>query len=153
MPSVTFSRDIAVVAAPATCWSVLTDVPKLVDWITIVSAAEEIAPLEHYTAVLMDRLGPFKLRADLDIRVSEVEEGAHIRVRAEGEDRQVSSRILVDAVLTLHNGDGEGTVVSVNGTYEVSGKVATLGAGMIRQKATKILDEFFGRTAAELGGR
>jgi carbon monoxide dehydrogenase subunit G len=153
MPSVTISRDIAVVADPATCWTVLTDVPKLVDWITIVSAAEEITPLEQYSAVLMDRLGPFKLRADLDIRVSEVEEGARIRVRAEGEDRQVSSRILIDAVLTLRPQEGEGTVVSVNGNYEVSGKVATLGAGMIRQKATKILDEFFGRTAAELGGR
>jgi uncharacterized protein len=152
MPSVNFSRDIAVVADPATCWSLLTDVPKLVDWVTIVGDAREIAHLQRYAAVLTDRLGPFKLHADLDITVSEVEEGRHIRVHAEGEDRQVSSRILVDAVLTLARQNNDGTVVSVDGTYEVSGKVATLGAGMIRQKATKILDEFFGRTAAELGG-
>lgn len=32
------------------------------------------------------------------------------------------------------------------------GRVATLGAGVIRQKAAKILDEFFGLAAAELGG-
>jgi carbon monoxide dehydrogenase subunit G len=30
--------------------------------------------------------------------------------------------------------------------------VATLGAGMIRQKAAKILDEFFSRAATALGG-
>lgn len=153
MPSVSFTRGITVVADPATCWAVLTDVPKLVDWVTIVDDARELAPLEKYTAVLMDRIGPFKLRADLDITVSEVEVGRRIRVSADGEDRQVASRIKVDAVLTLAGSGPDGTVVAVDGRYEVSGRVATMGAGMIRQKATKILDEFFGRAAAELGGR
>ncbi|MDT4894282.1 MAG: uncharacterized protein QOE97_3317 [Pseudonocardiales bacterium] len=151
MPSVTFNRDIAVSAAPEECWGVLTDVLKLVDWVTILDAATEITHLEKYTAVLMDRMGPFKLRADLDITVSEVEQGQHIRVHAEGEDRQVASRIVVDAVLILSS-VGDATVIAVDGMYEVSGRVATMGAGMIRQKATKILDEFFGRIEAELGG-
>jgi carbon monoxide dehydrogenase subunit G len=148
---VTFNRDIAVSAAPEECWGVLTDVLKLVDWVTILDAATEITHLEKYTAVLMDRMGPFKLRADLDITVSEVEQGQHIRVHAEGEDRQVASRIVVDAVLILSS-VGDATVIAVDGMYEVSGRVATMGAGMIRQKATKILDEFFGRIEAELGG-
>lgn len=153
MPRVSFSRDIAVAADPATCWAVLTDVPRLVDWVTIVHDAEEIAPLERYTALLADRLGPFKLRADLDIRVSEVVEPQHLRLQAEGEDRQVSSRIVVDAGMSLVGQGREETVVTVSGSYEVSGRIATMGAGMIRQKATKILDEFFDRAAAELGGR
>jgi carbon monoxide dehydrogenase subunit G len=148
---VTFNRDIAVSATPEECWGVLTDVLKLVDWVTILDAATEITHLEKYTAVLMDRMGPFKLRADLDITVSEVEQGQHIRVHAEGEDRQVASRIVVDAVLILST-VGDATVIAVDGMYEVSGRVATMGAGMIRQKATKILDEFFGRIEAELGG-
>jgi carbon monoxide dehydrogenase subunit G len=153
VPSVTFSRELPVSSDPATCWKVLTDVRRLVDWVSILDEAQELAPLERYTAVLMDRLGPFKLRADLDITVSDVAEGQRIRVHAEGEDRQVSSRIVVDAVLTLGEVAGGGTVVAANGTYEVSGRVATMGSGMIRQKAAKILDEFFGRAAAELGGR
>jgi uncharacterized protein len=151
VPSVNFSRDIEVVRDPAACWAVLTDVPKLVDWVTILDDAHELAPLEKYTAVLMDRIGPFKLRADLDITVTEVDPERRIRVHAEGEDRQVASRIVVDAVLTLDRRDLS-TVIAAEGTYEVSGRVATMGAGMIRQKATKILDEFFGRAAAELGG-
>jgi carbon monoxide dehydrogenase subunit G len=150
VPLETFTRDLTVGADPATCWRVLTDVARLVDWITIVDDAKEIAPLETYTAVLMDRIGPFKLRADLEISVSEVVEGERIRVHAEGEDRQVSSRIVVDAVLTLAPGPN-GTVVAVNGSYEVSGRVATMGAGMIKQKAAKILDDFFGRAQRELG--
>lgn len=153
MPSMTFNRELSVSSDTKTCWEVLTDVPRLVEWVSIVDDAHEIAPLEKYTAVLMDRLGPFKLRADLDIVVSEVEIGRRIRVRASGEDRQVSSRIGIDAVLTLDDLAAGGTQVQVDGSYEVIGRVATLGAGMIRQKAAKILDEFFGRAATELGGQ
>jgi len=153
VPSMTFTRDQSVAADAGTCWAVLTDVPRLVEWVSIVDEAREISPLEKYTAVLMDRLGPFKLRADLDIVVSEVEVGRRIRVRANGEDRQVSSRIGIDAVLSLAPNEGGGTQLHVDGSYEVIGRVATLGAGMIRQKAAKILDEFFGRAATELGGQ
>lgn len=153
MPTTAFERDIAVRAGRDRCWAVLTDVPQLIDWVSIVSDAAEIAPLEKYTAVLMDRLGPFKLRADLAIEVSEVVPGEHIRVRASGEDRQVSSRIGVDAVLVIGELPGGGSRVGVTGSYEVVGKVATMGAGLIRQKAAKIIDEFFAHAAAALGTR
>jgi carbon monoxide dehydrogenase subunit G len=147
----TFSRDLDVKSDPSTSWTVLTDVPRLVTWISIVDDARELEPLERYTAVLMDRIGPFKLRADLDIAVSEVEPGRHIRVRANGEDRQVSSRIGVDATLTLSEQPDGHTRVSATGSYEVVGRVATLGAGMIKQKASKLLDEFFAKAGDELG--
>ena len=117
----------------------------LVDWIGIIDELDQQAYLERYSAVLMDRIGPFKLRADLDISVSDVVEGERLRVRASGEDRQVSSRIEIDVVLTVsENGGGPVTVV-VDGSYQVTGKVATMGSGMIRQKATKVLDEFVDR--------
>jgi carbon monoxide dehydrogenase subunit G len=151
MSSTNFERDLVVSADPDTCWAVLTDVPKLVGWVSIVDDAKEIAPLDRYTAVLMDRLGPFKLKADLDIEVSDVVVGERIRVRASGEDRQVSSRISIDALLTIGPGQDGGSVVRVDGNYSVVGRVATMGAGMIRQKATKVLDEFFGHAAKELG--
>jgi carbon monoxide dehydrogenase subunit G len=96
-----FARELSVSSDAKTCWEVLTDVPQVVAWVSIVDDAREISPLEKYTAVLMDRLGPFKLRAELDIIVGEVEVGNRIRVRASGEDRQVSSRVGIDAVLRL----------------------------------------------------
>jgi carbon monoxide dehydrogenase subunit G len=151
VPAATFTREITVTADPTRCWAVLTDVPRLVDWVTILDDAKELTHLDRYAAVLADRLGPFKLRAELDIAVSEVEEGKRIRVRANGEDRQVASRIGVDAVLELRAQDDGSTVIGVDGTYEVIGRVATLGAGMIRTKANKIMDDFFTRATKELG--
>ncbi|HKC27636.1 MAG TPA: SRPBCC domain-containing protein [Jatrophihabitans sp.] len=148
----TFGRDLLVHSDPENCWAIVTDVPRLVGWVTILHEAKELTALEHYEAVLMDRMGPFKLRADLDIKVSEVEIGRRIRVRASGEDRQVSSRIGVDATLTLEPQPDGQTMIRATGSYEVVGRVASLGAGMIKQKATKIIDEFFVHAASELGG-
>lgn len=150
MPTTDFHRDVAVAADRAKCWEVLTDVPRLVSWVPIIGDASELAHLEHYTAVLVDRMGPFKMRADLDITVTEAKENEYLHVRAAGEDRGVGSRLAVDAVLRL-NDSGTGTLVSTQGTYEVVGKVATLGAGVIQKKATKILNEFFEHAAAALG--
>jgi carbon monoxide dehydrogenase subunit G len=150
MPAIEFDRSQLVAADQQQCWKVYTDVPRLVTWVSILDDAKEIAHLKNYTAVLADRLGPFKLKADLDISVSEVVPGEHIRVRAEGEDRQVASRIKIDAVLTMDPQDS-GTLVRAKGSYEVVGKVATMGAGMIVKKANKILDEFFGHSIEELG--
>jgi carbon monoxide dehydrogenase subunit G len=122
-----------------------------VSWITIVDDAKELEPLRRYTAVLMDRIGPFKLRADLDIELSDVVDGRSLKVSASGEDRQVSSRIVVTAALQLNESEGE-TVIVASGRYEVSGRVATMGSGAIRKKADKIVEEFFSNAASALGG-
>ena len=154
MPATNFERTFAVGATPEGCWKVLTDVHRLVSWVSVIDDVQELSPLDKYTAVLMDRLGPFKLRANLDVSVVDVQEPERIRIKAAGEDRQIASRITIDALVTLAKSatdDTDGTTVSVTGTYEIGGKVATLGAGMIRQKATKILDEFSQRATADLG--
>lgn len=132
------------------CWDVLTDVPRLVTWVSIIHDAVELAPLEKYSAVLLDRVGPFKMRADLDIVLSDVRHGESIHVHASGEDRHLSSRLGVDVGLVLRPLD-QGSGITLTGTYEVIGKVATLGAGVIKQKANRILDDFFSHAAAELG--
>src|SRR5699024_8361495 len=101
--------------------------------------------------VLMDRIGPFRLRADLDILLTNVVDKTSLMVLASGEDRQVASRISVEANLRLRP-EAAGAEVSVDGHYEVSGKVATMGAGTINKKATKIIDEFFDGVATHLRG-
>ncbi len=39
----------------------------------------------------------------------------------------------------------------VHRTYEVVGKLATLGGAVIKQKANRILDDFFAHVGRELG--
>jgi carbon monoxide dehydrogenase subunit G len=149
VPAAQFTRTIDVGSDAGTCWERLTDVERVAQWVSIVGAVRELEPLHAYTAVLEDRMGPFRLRADLAIDVSDVVDGHKVRLRATGEDRQVASRIGVDATLRLES-HGNGTTVTVDGTYEVTGRIATLGASMIRSKADKLLEEFFAAAGREL---
>ena len=147
-----FTRTLDLSVAPQVAWQTITDVPTLVSWVSILLQAETIEEMSRYSAVLQDRIGMFALKADLDISVLSCTPPTSITVQAKGEDRQVGSRIAVGATAALHErSDHTGTQLEVTGTYEVSGKVATLGAGMIRKKATTVLDEFFQSVERELG--
>lgn len=132
----------------ATMWRSLTDVDKLIAWIDILGDVETIEPLSRYTATLEDTVGPFELRADLDIRVTDLAEGRSIRFRAEGEDRQVGSRLVVEAGMDLEEGDG-GIAVVFSGTYSVEGRIATMGGPLIKHKANTLLRDFVDRLDAE----
>ncbi len=122
-------------------WESLTDVDRLTGWIDILGDVETIEPLSRYAATLEDTVGPFSLRADLDIRVTEMVEGRSIRFRAEGEDRQVGSRLVVDAGMGLEEGAG-GILVEFSGSYSVEGRIATMGGPLIKHKATTLLKDF-----------
>lgn len=150
MPTAEFARALPVKSPPQEVWAKLTDPRIVAGWVSVVSDVEEIESLRRYTAKLTDRLGPFRLSADLDITVSEAEEPKRITFSADGEDRQVSSRIQVQATMTIEERNGA-SEIDVAGRYEVTGRVATLGASMIRAKADKILQEFFTAASRELG--
>jgi carbon monoxide dehydrogenase subunit G len=149
MPDVEFARTLSVASSPETVWETVTDVGRVAGWVTVVGSIEEIEPLASYTAVLADRMGPFSLSADLAVNVTELDEYHLIVFTADGEDRQVASRIRIDARLELAPDSGT-TTVDVKGRYEVTGRVAGLGSSMIRAKGDKILEQFFEALEREL---
>ena len=141
MASQDFTQTFSVGRSAAECWAVLTDVSRVATWVSVVGSVTEHERLSRYSTLLEDRMGPFRLRADLDVTVPSHVEHASIVVRADGEDRQVGSRITVDATLALHPQE-TGCLVDIAGRYEVTGRVATMGAATIRKKADTILAEF-----------
>jgi carbon monoxide dehydrogenase subunit G len=137
-----FHETIQLTARPDAVWAVVSDIPTVLSWISIVEAVEEVEPGERFGVVLADKLGPFKLRADLNVVVGEREPGTSIRARGDGEDRQIGSRLIIEVALALEEREGS-TQLDVSGSYEVTGRPASLGAGAIRKKAANILAEFF----------
>jgi carbon monoxide dehydrogenase subunit G len=144
-----FSRTIQLSATPAAVWDAMLDVRRVASWLSIVRDVRDVDPPRRYTAFLEDRLGPFAMRADLDVTV-ETDPGRRMHVAAAGEDRQVASRIAATIDLTLEP-RGAGTAVTVTGRYEITGRIATLGSGAIRKKGDKVLEEFFTNLVRELG--
>lgn len=149
MATFPFDRAVEVPGGPDAAWVTFTDVPRVVSWISVVEDAQEIERLSRYKAVLKDKIGMFALRADLDISVSDVVEGGQLRAHADGQDRQVGARIVIDALIELTPSDG-GTRVRVSGNYDVTGRAATLGASSIKRKGDKVVDEFFVNLSREL---
>jgi carbon monoxide dehydrogenase subunit G len=137
-----FEQSISVSGHPGLVWSRIVDVDRVASWVSIIGSAKEIEHLSRYRALLEDRLGPFRMRADLDITIDAVQPERLLRARAVGEDRQVGSRLAVEVELMLTR-QNEGSVITVRGHYELTGRPATLGASSIRKKADKILEEFF----------
>jgi len=144
-----FAKTIRLDANPDAVWAAVNDVHRVASWLSIVREVRDVEPPRRYAALLEDRLGPFAMRADLDLTV-EREQARHMRVSAAGEDRQVASRIAATIELAVEP-DGAGTSLAVTGKYEVTGRVATLGAGAIRKKGDRILQEFCDNASKELG--
>ena len=149
MPSDRFERSLRVSRSPEECWQVLTDVQRVAEWVTVVGDVTEIERLANYQAVLSDSFGPFNLNADVAVEVIELDEGNSIRFMGGGKDRSVGTSISVDARMALQP-DGTGTIIAVDGSWNVIGTVATMGGGTIRKKADAIVDEFFTTAEAEL---
>lgn len=143
------SRTVRVSAPADRAWSTLLDFPRVASWLKVVRDLHEVEPMRKYTTLLEDRVGPFAMRADLTIDVNADEAGKTLHVSGAGEDRQIASRISATLDLAVSPSDG-GSEVVVNGRYEITGKVATLGAGAIRKKGDKVLDDFFTSLEREL---
>lgn len=143
-------REFAVAAGRAAVWERLMEVPTVASWLPILHSVAEVEPLARYEAVLEDKVGPFALRADLGIEVVTMDQPTEVAVRARGEDRQVRSRIMIDAAVQLIEESPELTRIRLTGSYEITGRVATLGAGVIRSKAAKLIDTFCTQAAKAL---
>jgi len=141
------SHTVTVDAPRQRVWAALLDVERVASWVAVVKDVRELEPLRRYAAVLQDRVGPFSLKADLTVAVSA--EDPHMHVEAAGEDRQVGSRITVTIDIAV-SGDAPATSVVVSGGYDITGRIATLGAGAIRKKGEHVLEGFFASMTRDL---
>lgn len=151
-------REFLVDATRTGTWPRLLDVEAVASWLPIMHSVTEVSfgpsgiDGSCFRAAFEDKVGPFSLRADLLIEVSGVRDGEEVSIRARGEDRQIRSRIMIDAAARLSDAGPGQTRVQLVGYYEITGRVATLGAGVIRSKATKLIDIFCTNAATALAG-
>ena len=151
-------REFVVEADRGDVWHRLLNVQAVASWLPIMHSVTEVSPGadgvdgSSFRAAFEDRVGPFSLRADLRIEVSGVREPEEVSIRARGEDRKIRSRIMIDATARLSDAGPGQSRVQLVGSYEITGRVATLGAGVIRSKADKLMGTFCTNAAAALAG-
>jgi carbon monoxide dehydrogenase subunit G len=151
MAEFTFDEIVELPLPSTSAWTLMTDVPRVVSWIKVLSEVRELERLSSYAAVISDKVGMFSLRADLDIVVRDVQEPERLVFHAEGSDRQLGSRITIDVAVELDERE-TGSAVHVSGQYEITGQAATLGSSQIRRKGERVLAEFLGSLGSAASG-
>jgi uncharacterized protein len=146
-----FTRSAVLPGGPDAAWSLLREPGAVLSWFSIVGDVREVDPPVRYAATLADRLGPFRLTAQLDVTIEWDDAGRSLRGIGRGEDRQISSRIAVDVTVGVRDVP-DGCVVEISGAYEITGRPAALGASSIKKKVRRILDEFVQTAQSRLGG-
>lgn len=144
-----FEQRIAVTASPDKVWALLWDINRMASCIPGCKEAREVEPHRRYTAVVAERVGPFKVQFPLEILVQDAEEGRRLRALATGKDTAVGSSLKMQLDLEITQ-DGGQTVLTLRADVNVLGKLGTLGHSMFKRKAGEVMGQFAGAMRHEL---
>jgi carbon monoxide dehydrogenase subunit G len=125
-------------------WNLLRDTPRLTG---LLPGVDSVAPLneegkESYSAKVSDRIGPFKITMNLEVRVTESVEPSLLKASIKGADSMGLNRMTGSLQVALSEAAPFGTQMHFEASIEVLGKLATLGAVPIRRRTTQVFAEF-----------
>jgi carbon monoxide dehydrogenase subunit G len=143
------TRELALAAAPATLWTLLWDVPRMVACVPGCVDAKEIEAHRRYAARMTQKVGPITLSAMLDVQVTEAEPERRLTLTARGRDPVIGAEITMRVGLEI-DAHADASVLRIEAEGRVLGKLGALGHGTIQRKAEESVDEFAARLRAAL---
>jgi carbon monoxide dehydrogenase subunit G len=156
---VTFNQTLTVAATKQEAWNLLRDASRLAD---LIPSIESIAPVvtdgggdppgglpEKYLAHVVERVGPFRLSLNLDIRIVKAVESSLLQAELTGTDRNGQNRMSGTLRADLKENTPGGTVLNMDSSMEVTGALATLGAAPIRRRANELFAQFTERLQSQ----
>jgi uncharacterized protein len=146
-----FQKEVAIEAPREKVWKFIWDVDRFIACVPGCKEAKTLEEGKKYSAIMVERVGPFKVEFPTTIEVLERDELSHIKAQASGADNKIGSRMKIDLDVHLSEQDNK-TVVSFVAGVDILGKLAALGHGIIKRKADQVLDEFAQAVKAKLEG-
>ena len=134
-------NEIAVRSAPQEVWAFLWDVERVARCLPGCRDARALVPHERYEAVIAKRVGPFHVTIPLDIRVTEVDAPRRLKAEAAGCDDAMGTSLRVTLDLRVE-GAGTGSRLVIVSDTNLSGRLAVLGQGFVRQRADGLMTRF-----------
>ncbi len=132
------------IAAPVEeVWKLLSDTPRLAG---MVPGVEEAIPVEgsereSYRVRISEKVGPFKVVMKLDLTVTERTEPCVVAADVKGGDAMGMGRATGSVRVELRAAES-GTSMSFSVNVEILGKMAALGAPVVRRRTTELFAEF-----------
>ena len=145
---VNFSRTLTLAANRQDAWNLLRDVKRLA---ALIPGIESMVPVdeEKHVATVVERVGPFRLSLNLEVRIVQAIEPSLLQAELSGADSHGQNRLSGTLCAELKEASSVETLLSMDSRVEVTGKLATLGAAPIRRRA----NELFARFAERLQGQ
>ena len=144
-----FEERIEVQTGKTAVWRFLWDVERVARCMPGCQEVREVSP-ERYEVVIEERMGPFKIRFDMEVEVLERKEEELVRLQAEGKDRKLGTNSRGEMEVRLEELDSGATALDIAADIQVTGKVASLGQAAIKRKAQDVVQKFAETLAAEL---
>jgi uncharacterized protein len=124
-------------------WNLLRDTARLTG---LLPGVDSVARLnedgnEAYAAKVSEKIGPFKITMNLDVRITEAIEPSLLKASLKGGDSMGLNRVTGTMQVALIPAS-PGTQMHFEASIEVLGKLATLGAVPIRRRTTQVFAEF-----------
>jgi carbon monoxide dehydrogenase subunit G len=134
-------------------WKLLRDTRRLAE---LLPGVEGVAPLqddknEAYAAKVSEKIGPFKITMNLEVRVAESVEPSLLKASLKGADSMGLNRMTGSMQVALSVVPA-GTQMQFEASIEVLGKLATLGAVPIRRRTTQVFAEFARNIQGQFAG-
>jgi carbon monoxide dehydrogenase subunit G len=143
--------EFRVAASRETVWKYLSDLPGLAP---LLPGCDVIEPAGDgpYRVAAQAKVGPIKFRLDGKLAVVESLAGESLKLRVEGQDRLTGShlRVLMGFRLVPMS-EGE-TEVRHSADVVVSGRLGTIGQGIMHETVATMLEEFVRRLNARITG-
>lgn len=137
--------------APSRLWPIMLDIREMAACIPGIEAIEEKERLKAYSALMKQKIGPFKLEVPAEIVVEEFRELEFVIAQATGKDKYTGTTLRVSFDLRLAAVEAEITRLAVQAELQIAGRLASLGHAMIKKKAQENFAAFEANFRKRLG--
>ena len=146
-----FEGEVVIEADRERVWDLVSDPEVLV---VCVPGAEEVERVSEttYTGTIVQSVAGVSLELSGEVEMVEMRPPEHILAEATGEDNRTNSRM--DATMEMDlSSVTEGSELAYDVDVDVTGRVATVGARIMKRKISSEIDTYFDniRTVAEHG--
>jgi len=147
------SEQLSLDASPEEVWKLLRDAAQLACLLPGVEAVKAIEEngVEAYQAQASDKIGPFKVSLQMEIRIAEEEPPAMLKASLKGADSIGLNRLTGSLRIDL-SPSGQATLMRFEADIEILGKLATLGAVPMRRRTAEKFAEFARNIQAQFAG-
>lgn len=145
-----FSFETVLPTPPERVWTFIIDIERMAACIPGCEHIEAQEVLKSYSAVMKQKIGPFKLEVPAQISVESYEEPSFVNATATGKDKFTGTTLSVALRVNVEPVEAASSKFTVNAELTVAGRLASLGYSVIKKKAEENFVEFERRVKEQL---